>query len=565
MKNRLIHILLNRACQLFLLLAGSFVTPFLLAMPDELYQGMVRYELESGNYFNALTLMDEDYKERNKVDHASALLGFNITSDVDALLQKAYGQSKALNKAKQVDKTDYFNIGRIEYQLGRCKPALRAFKRLKNKLTFEQKQEWAFYRANCFIRLGSNTRAAQVLNDNLDGIWTSYAYYNLAISYDKVSRNKTEALVALRIAASMNKGKTNEEIEVNNRINFSAGAIYLGGGKPDLASDFFKKVYLDSEVAPEALYLNGVAKLELNDFRSATQSWFSVKKYPLVNQSVAESLLAIPYAYERSGYTSQALEAYLEASSTFETELEVIAKVDRLLEQHGVQKILIEDNDIEGLEWFLAKDVVTNTTRATYYTYFMKNPDIYDGVELFSELKMLGNSMEFWSSQLAVFNKLLKTKNNNFARKSRSFNANKTQKEIERISKTLNAVQSNEAVSPKIVSRLQLDALLSNTDILLKRLSDLKQKVAKGRGRLTSQLAASAELNERIEAAQKQVKALLNVLDKQLTIMVRAQLSVLNTHMQSNFERAEQGLVHIFESIAESNQLKRNLLDGRYK
>jgi hypothetical protein len=36
--------------------------------------------------------------------------------------------------------------------------------------------------------------------------------------------------------------------------------------------------------------------------------------------------------------------------------------------------------------------------------------------------------------------------------------------------------------------------------------------------------------------------------------------------MVSNFERSEQGLIHIFEDMAESKQMKkRNLLDGRYQ
>ena len=351
-------------------------------MPNELYEGMLQFELDRGNYYKALALMEKSYQEEHLIDHVTALKGFNINSDADAILENLRKAIKGKSSKTTLTAEDSFNIGRLEYEEGRCKPALRAFKKLKNKLSQEEKQAWIFYRANCFIRLGSNSKAMQILNDTVDGIWASHAYYNLGIAYDESSRNKSKALKAFKLALLLNKGKTHQEKELKNQIYLAVGALYLNAEKPALSSNFFNKVYLDSIVAPQALYLNGLAKLELNDFRSATQSWFSVKKYPLVNQSVAEALLAIPYAYERSGYVSQALEAYLEASNSFETELKLISKIDGLIKKYGAARILIEDTNIEGLEWFLSKDIVTNTMKATYYSYFMSNYEIYDAVEL---------------------------------------------------------------------------------------------------------------------------------------------------------------------------------------
>ncbi len=549
--------------QLALLALGLLFSSLLNAMPDELYQGMIQFELESGNHFNALTLMDQNYQSTNPVDHAVALKGFNINADVNEHLEEI--RKKGKQKTSEISYSDYFKIGRLEYQLGNCKPALRAFKKLKNKLAIEDKQEWVFYRANCFIRLGSNSKAMQVLNDTVEGEWASHAYYNLAISYDAASRNKSNALKSLKLALLLNKGKSLEEIELKNQINFTVGLLYLNAEKPDLASNFFKKVYLNSAIAPEALYLNGLAKLELNDFRAATQSWFSVKKYPLVNQSVAEALLAIPYAYERSGYIGQALEAYLEASGAFNSELKIIAKIDALLEQYGAQKILIEDNNIEGLEWFLAKDVVTNTMKATYYSYFMQNEEIYDAVELFTELKMLVNSMEFWSSQLNVFDRSIKEKRTNFTNKSKKFNSAKTQSKIDKLDQRLNDIKGEKALTPQHIARLQVDNMQVGAKLLMQRLKELKIKVSQGQGRLKSQLKHSNKLNKQAKNSQKQLLSLIKKLDLQITAMIRSQLAKLKTQMLANYERSEQGLMHVFQDISESNRVQKNRLDGRYK
>jgi hypothetical protein len=530
------------------------------SMPDELYQGMIKFELESGNHFNALVLMDEDYAKAHPVDYASALNGFNVKGEVFSIIDSVKKQKKVL------DPQDIFNIGKVQYEDDQCIPALKSFQKLKNKLSLDDKQKWAFYRANCFIKLNSNKKAGQVLTDILGGVWASYAYYNLAMSYAEGSRDKTKSLVALRVAESLNQGETKEEKSLNDRINLSAGALYLESGKPDLAIKFFKKVHLDSDSSAHALYLNGLSHLELGDFRSATQSWFSTKKYSLVIQSASESLLAIPYAYERSGYISQALESYLQASSHFENELEIIDKIDALLEKHGAQKILLEESEIAGLEWFLAKDVVTNTMRASYYNYFMQDYEIYDVVELHAELSMLFNSLEYWQSQLVVFNKSLKNKKKNFKSRSKKFSADKISARIDTQSAKLNEIKGSSTLTPSLSKNLKISVMLNSISTLENRLKSLKEKIKKGQGRLNNQLSESKRLNRKIKVHKKRLRALLSELDSLITEKTRARLAKLRITMLSNFERAEQGLIHIFEGIAESKKIKkRNLLDGRYK
>jgi len=550
----------RRFLNCFFVLVFGFIAPLVHAMPDELYEGMVGFELESGNFFNALVLMDDAYRDKYPVSYATALKGFNIEEGVKDLLEVA------LKKKQSLGNQDYFNIGKIQYHSDECIPALKSFKKIKKKLSLEDKQEWAFYRASCFIKLGSNKRAIQALKDILGGTWASYAYYNLALSFAEGSRDKRKALGVLRIARDLNAGKTREEKSLKDKIHLAAGALYLEEGKPDAAINFFKKVYLDSESAPKALYLNGVSHHDLGDFRAATQAWSSAKTYPLVDSSVAESLLAIPYAYERSGYISQALEAYFEASASFENELEKIDKVDGLLERYGAQKILIEESDIEGLEWFLAKDVVTNTTRASYYNYFMQDNVIYDAVELHAELSMLLDSLSFWRSQLAVFDASLIDKRQNFKSQSKNFNVKTVEKKITKFQKQADDIKSNKTMTPSLAKNLQIQAIMNSIDSLRKRLLSLQQKIHKGRDGLKSQLEVSANLNKGIKQLQVRLINIIQLLDKKITILIRQRLGKLRIQMVSNFERSEQGLIHIFEGISESKRVKKhNLLNGRYK
>jgi len=375
------------------------------------------------------------------------------------------------------------------------------------------------------------------------------------MAYAQLSRNKTKAMVALRVAGSFLNDKTKEEKSLSDRINLAAGALYLEANKPEKAVGFFKKVYLESDSAPRALFLNGLALLDLGEFRSAIQTWYSVKNYSLVNQSVDEALLAIPYAFERSGYISQALDAYLKASASFKRELGVIDKIDGLLEKYGAQKILFETNEIKGLEWFLAKDVNTHTTRAAYYKYFVQDYVIYDQIELMAELKMLDEGLDFWSSQLNVFDRSLKEKRKSFKHKIAKFNGNEIKNKIARYGKNILALKNNNKLPPALQKNLQIKRMVQSVHTLEQRLVSVQKKIKLGQGNLRKQLKESEVLKNKVNAYQKQMKELFTLLDKQITGMVRQSLKALKVKMSSNSERAEQGLVHILESIAESKRV----------
>jgi TolA-binding protein len=556
-----LSVVINKVRTYILLLLGVCLAAAVNArtMPDELYQGMIQYELDSGRYFDALVLMDDQYKKSHPIQYLSALQGFNISHDLPELIEKA-------KSGKKPSDLDYFLLGKSEYLRDDCLAALKLFKNIQNNLPLESKEPLTFYRANCFIRLGSNVRAAQALTGMVGGIWVAYAYYNLAVSYAETSRDKTKALVALRVAESLNTGSTKEAKALNDRINLVAGKLYLESDKKDSAIQFFKKVYLNSESTAPALYLNGLAQLELGDFRAATQAWHSLKSYPLINQSVSEALLAIPYAFERSGYISQTIEAYLEASNTFEAELEKIGKIDDLLTKHGAVNIFIDDSEIEGLEWFLAKDVVKNTTRAVYYQYLMQDYNFYDQVRLYEELSFLSTGLDYWNTQLDVFEKSLRAKLSTFRNKSATFDSPGVLREINRYKSQIDTLVKQEGMTTTLSANLDVNAMKSSIEDLKERLVNLQSKMQKGEKSLNSQLDDVKLLARDILSIKRGLNKVISSLSTEITNAARNRLATLRKVMVSNFERSEQGLIHIFEDMAESKQMKRrNLLDGRYQ
>lgn len=543
-------------------LGGSLLAPVAQAsgLAPKLLDGLIRYDVESGNHFRALVWMNEEYRQSNPVSYAEALQGFGLDDDAKVVIEQIYKSEAALN---QVDR---FRLGRLEYSLNLCRESLKNLKDLKNDVKAEERQEWAYYRASCSIKLGGNNYAAKALSEELGGLWVAYGYYNLAMSYLSVSTDAKRAIVALRVATEVNPGKSRLERELNDRINVAVGSIYLKDGNPELAQEFFKKVYLDSKVASQALYLNGVAYHELNNFRTATQNWVKVQSYPTIYPGASEALLAIPFAYERAGYVGQALEAYRSASDVFTGELATIRKLKDALKKYRVRRILVDEGDIAELEWFLKKDVAKNTPRATYYSYLMEDDDIYRSVALLREMSLLGGTLNFWTSQLNVFDASLKKKYRDFQVKKGQLKPSSVKTRVAAFDQRYGDLLAQVETLQMPRAHLELEDMASGIAALHGRVSHLADISDKGAGRLNAQLDTSGRLNQRMVQSKKRLARMMDELDTQVSEMVLARLGKLEQLVVFNYERAEQGLIHILEGIAESRiDKKHNPLDGRYR
>ena len=239
------------------------------------HKGYFQFEIERDNYLDALTLMRPEDIHNYPGDYGTALLYY-----LDDVEQAEPYLVAATESPKKLSPHERFRLGKAFHSAGQCIDALKAFKPLKNLIIPELKQEWAYYRSECFLTLRSKKRSAQALLDTVDGLWVSHAYYNLAMAHNQSSLNKNLALNALLAAVDTNKIKTRLERELNDRIYYAIGAISFEEDQPEQAERFFKKIHLDSNIAAQALYMNGVIKLSLRDFRAATQSWTRTKKIP---------------------------------------------------------------------------------------------------------------------------------------------------------------------------------------------------------------------------------------------------------------------------------------------
>jgi hypothetical protein len=529
----------------------------LFSMPQTLKNGLLEFEYERNRYLATLLLLDDKDRNEKPVLYASALQAFDMP-----LTLERFNLESHVEQANLAEK-DKFRLALLHIEQGDCVTGLKYLKGKALSLDASSQQKRAYYRAKCFVELGHDELAAQALSRALSGEWAAHAYYNLAMEYLATSKNKKRALVALKVARELNVKNGGSAVELTNRINLNAGKVYLDSGKPELANDFFNEIPLSSRYVTEGLYLHGFAKLYQNDFRAAAQSWQANLKHALISPGVAESLLALPLSYDQSGYQTQALEAYIDASKRFKKELKTLTDIKNLIKKYSAREVLIEDSDRAELQWFLNKTGAKNTQRVAYYDFVLQDEQVYRNIKLVQELSSLDAGLGYWLDQLGVHEKAVKARQktlNGFPKaiKKSKLETRLSQSQIrfETLSKTLAQLKGSEAerILAGLSSRLEI----------LKAKSSASNASGKGLGKeLSEQRSEMSRLKKSVSTAQKRSKATLRKLDKRLSELCIERLNSLEARIVGHKEAAELGLVTILERVARSRTKRTNLLNGK--
>src|SRR5690554_7072358 len=103
--------------------------------------------------------------------------------------------------------------------------------------------------------------------------------------------------------------------------SYLAQKSYIG------AIDAFTQVNLNSSRANRALLGFGWAALAQEEYTQALKPWQLLRQRSLQDPAVQESLLALPFAYEKLDAQGEALTAYEEAETLLNAELNVIAQL----------------------------------------------------------------------------------------------------------------------------------------------------------------------------------------------------------------------------------------------
>lgn len=266
----------------------------------------------------------------------------------------------------------WFYLGKLHYTRGNWVAAEQSFARVSREFKPALRAQMQALQINIRIR---NKNYAQLTPKNIgtDELrsWTSYTFYNLGAAHAREgnfasAQDFFSELTEIDLVD--NPVRRKEQWALQDKAYTAMGYAYLAEKKYAAAIREFTKVRLDGIFANQALLGYGWAAVAQEEYDLALRPWQLLRSRSLMYPAVQESLLALPYAYEKLGAQGEAVNAYQSAEELLAREIQLIRDMratlteGELLTLVGSEPLSAEDAK-KVLRAPTAQEVATESTQ----------------------------------------------------------------------------------------------------------------------------------------------------------------------------------------------------------
>ncbi|HTF97596.1 MAG TPA: tetratricopeptide repeat protein [Cellvibrio sp.] len=327
----------------------------------------------------------------------------------------------------------WFYLGKLHYIRGDFSAAEQSFARVSESFQPGLRAQMQSLQFNIRIR---NNNFSEITIDDADELrsWNPYALYNLGAAHARAGNFKSaqeffEELADIEIVD--NPKRQREQWALQDKAYTALGYSYLAEKKYRAAIQEFTKVRLEGAFANQALLGYGWAAVAQEEYDVALKPWQVLRERSLMYPAVQESLLAIPYAYEKLNAQGEAVNAYRTAEELLAREIQLISDMRATLTQGEIltlvgsealsdadaKKILRGDGTAEGApaavitddgqNWLkLDKTSIIKTRSAYLNELFAKNAFQTSVLDLRDLLRMQ-KLLQQWQPKLDAYRELL--------------------------------------------------------------------------------------------------------------------------------------------------------------
>jgi len=363
---------------------------------QDLRYGVALYNFFQQSYFDALTeimvgqqLNDFQYHPKQaELLRGGMSLSYGMVDEAEVVFTRLL-QNPSDQGGHQKNQA-WFYLAKLQYQFDQADKARTSLKESGQLTDKTLVQERDYMMANLSLKEGDFTAAEQHIQQlESDSVWLPYYYFNRGIALTRQG-DWQQGVLAFQKVAEL-PANTQEAKHLKDRAYTAAGYAYLAGGQYAPAQQQFRQVRRKSLFVQRALLGYGWAAAQQEDYTTALSPWQTLRNYSLMEASVQESLLAIPFAYEKLGAPGNALLEYQQSIQLLDNELHQIENAITVYSTTKLQSLFEwqSDSSIPVQDWFAEKNLMLDGEYTPYLSYLITRQRFQDRLMQLSELYRL--------------------------------------------------------------------------------------------------------------------------------------------------------------------------------
>jgi hypothetical protein len=434
-------------CRLLALLVSPLLaTAFSVAAEEkpktavaDLRYGVALFHYYQQDYVNAIAeLMVADarngiqgHSDNPELIAGGISLAFGMQNHAESVFSQILQDER---RPQSVRDAAWFYLGKLYYTRGDWAAAEQSFNRVSADFKPALRAQLQALQINIRIR---DKRYAEltpkiVEQSELRG-WNLYALYNLGAAHAREG-NFTQAQLFFNALADIDIAKDPRtratQWALQDKSSTALGYSYLAEKKYAAAIREFTKVRLDGIYANQALLGYGWAAVAQEEYTTALQPWQLLRSRSLIYPAVQESLLALPFAYEKLNAQGEAVAAYELAEELLAREIQLIRDMRATLTEgelltlidakpmavEEARKALQNDEEGQGLTAVIADDgqnwlkldgTSIIKTRSAYMSELFAQTRFQTAVLELRDLLRLQRLLQNWQPKLIAYRELL--------------------------------------------------------------------------------------------------------------------------------------------------------------
>ncbi len=381
----------------------------------DLDYGDVLFHFFQDDYFEAIVRLEAN-RDFERLSHHAAeaeLLsgGLYLSLGLHTEAERIFDRLLAGPVAPSVRDRARFYLARIGYQRGYYEAALRNLGLIEQPLAGKLEPERRLLEANVLMSLGRYAEAAERLDS-----WTRHQrLVELRALQPRCGagacrRHGARAPVP-RTGRARCRPRNEEQASLRDRANLALGFALLQQQGGDEPAAVLSRVRLDGPFTNKALLALGWAEANANRPERALVPWLELQQRKILDASVQESLIAVPYAYVKLASNGQASQHYRSAVDAFARESRRIDESIAAIRQGGfLDSILAATPKSDRPGWFWQLETLPDAPHTRYLYHLMASHEFQEGLKNYRDLRLMQANLARWTDSLEAFGAMIEAR-----------------------------------------------------------------------------------------------------------------------------------------------------------